>query len=162
MIAVREDPAAPAGPEVESPRARDLEALHPARERQVRVGLDDQVDVVALDRDVADPEVAAAAGDREPVPDREPARPPSQLEAWPRADHDVQRMARVDRRPRLVILARARPLGWAACARTLAAVRAEVERLLRRHLEIAELVQQDARLVKRADGGAGTALGGLD
>jgi hypothetical protein len=37
---------------------RDLEALHPARERQLVVGLDEQVDVVALDADVHDPKHA--------------------------------------------------------------------------------------------------------
>ena len=91
------------------------------------VRLDDQVDVVALHRDVADAEVAAPTGDREAMPHREPARAPAELEAGARADHDVQRVARVDRWPRLVLLARARPLGRAARARALAAVRAEVE-----------------------------------
>ncbi len=91
------------------------------------VCLDDQVHVVVLDGDVADAKVAAAASDREPVPDRAPARAPAEREARPGADHDVQRVARVDRWPRLVLLARARALGRAARARALAAVRAEVE-----------------------------------
>ena len=107
------------------------------------VRLDDEVHVVALHRDVADAEVAAPARDRQSMANREPARAPAELEARPRADHDVQRVARVDRWPRLVLLARARAPGGAARAWAPATVRADVEGLLRRHLEFAEIVQRN-------------------
>ncbi|HEX8107071.1 MAG TPA: hypothetical protein VF516_05045 [Kofleriaceae bacterium] len=64
MIAIREHLATTAPrsiPErgVDVPRRRDRETLHPACERSLVIGLDDQVDVRALQGDMHDPEPLA-------------------------------------------------------------------------------------------------------
>src|SRR5262249_31475693 len=66
--AVIEDRAGPAEVAVESARDAYRPALDPARELCVVAGLADQVDVIALDRELADPEGAPEA----PVDERRP------------------------------------------------------------------------------------------
>lgn len=58
MVAVSKDPAAPPHHTVETPGEPDREPLHPFGEGAVVVGLDQQVQVVALDREVHYAELA--------------------------------------------------------------------------------------------------------
>ena len=57
MVVVREDAAGAAQAAVDSAGDADAEPLHPARERPLVVGLDDQVQVVTQDREMNDAEV---------------------------------------------------------------------------------------------------------
>jgi len=77
VIAIGEHGATPAWPglaladrRVEVLGGRDLEALHPRRQRVLVVGLDEQVDVRALDADVHDPEVFPPGGGERGCADR--------------------------------------------------------------------------------------------
>src|SRR5689334_22381938 len=96
VIAVVEDRARP--PEVAVEPARDAHrpALDPARQVCVVAGLADQMDVVALDRELADPELAPPTTVDERTPEHlaqlEPAEP-GHVAANPLGD--------VDREPRL-------------------------------------------------------------
>jgi len=98
--------------------------LHAARERELVVGLDDEVEAGAGEPDVDDPEVVAAEGARDRALDR--AERGGAREVADARDHargDVHRVDRRDRRPRLVRLARPRAAGRSARARACPAPR---------------------------------------
>jgi hypothetical protein len=61
MVAVREDGAAMAKRSVSRTRHSNRKPLHPPREGQLVRGLDDQVQVIGLNRKVHDPKVALLA-----------------------------------------------------------------------------------------------------
>src|SRR4051794_8406136 len=61
MVAVRKNPAVPAGERIEAPGNSDRQALHTARKRGLIFRLDDEVQVVALNRVVDDPDAESFA-----------------------------------------------------------------------------------------------------
>jgi hypothetical protein len=82
---------------------RDLEALHARCERVLVVGLDEQVEMRALDAEVDDAEVVAPGGRERGLADRLVGEPAAQVAD--RADHpqdDVHRVPRDKLRPYLV------------------------------------------------------------
>jgi hypothetical protein len=82
---------------------RDLEALHPRRQGDLSVGLDDEVEVRALDAEVDDPEVLAARRGERRLADRLVGEPAAQVADVPDdAQHDVDRMPRGELGPYLV------------------------------------------------------------
>ena len=95
VIAIIEHRASP--PEVAVEPARDAHrpALDPARELGVAAGLADQMDVVALDRELADPEPAPPAT----VDERAPQHL-AQLELAKPGDVTANPLGDVDREPR--------------------------------------------------------------
>ena len=93
VIAIRERAASPPHQGVQPPCRGDGEAAHPARQRVLVVGFDDEVQVRALDRYVTDPEVIALQLGRQRGVDRAIARASTQtLELPHHADDDVHRM----------------------------------------------------------------------
>jgi len=127
MVPIGEDLAAPpalAIPQcgVDVPRGRDHESLHPAGERCLVLGLDQQVHVVALQADMNDPEpFAQRRGDRG-IAHRLVHRTPAQA-ADHRHDphHDVQRMVRFECGSSIVPFPGPRALGLSSCSTPLAA-----------------------------------------
>jgi hypothetical protein len=126
VIAIREHlaaarPSAVAERSVDVTRRRDRKALHPAGERGLVLGLDDQVHVVALQRDVDDTEPLTQRSRDRGIVHRlvHPAAPQA---AHRRSDphHHVQRVIRLEVRPRPVPLARPWPLRLATSAAALA------------------------------------------
>jgi hypothetical protein len=102
----------------------DLKALHAARERDPVVGLDDQLEPGGVDLEIDDPEVVAAERGVHGAPDRL-IRPPA-AERADRAHHaggDPHGVARRERGPDLMRLARDRPARRAAGTRPSAAPR---------------------------------------
>jgi hypothetical protein len=67
MIAVSPHPPPPVNGAVDGPRTTDGQPLCPARERESPVGLDDEVDVVRLDREDDDAEESLAGNGQRPV-----------------------------------------------------------------------------------------------
>jgi hypothetical protein len=109
---------------------RDLEALHPARQRRLVVGLDPQVDVRALDADVDDPEVLASRRRERRFADRLVGEPAAQ--AAHRGDgpqHDVHRVPGVELGPLAVRRPRPPTLRLAASPPPLAAALLEQRQL---------------------------------
>ena len=138
VVAVVEHRAGP--PEVAVEPARDAHrpALDPARQALAVGGLADQVDVVALDRELADPELAPAATEDECPPEHlaelEPAEP-GDVAANPLGD--VDREARREHGTLAVTQPRASgDVGLAARPRARTAVGPELYLLLpwARHL----------------------------
>ena len=134
VIAVREhlaSPPLPGGAErgVDVTRRRDLEALHPAGERALVLGLDEQVDVGALQRDVHDAKPLAQGRRDRRVAHRlvHPAPPQA---AYRRRDpqHHVERVVRLEVRPGRMALEGARPLRPATRAAALATAAEQVAR----------------------------------
>jgi hypothetical protein len=79
-------------------RGRDLEALHAARECSLVARLDEQVDVLALNADVDDPDAFATRGHDGGMADRGVHRaPPHGADDRRHAEHDMEWMARVER-----------------------------------------------------------------
>jgi hypothetical protein len=97
---------------VDVPRRRDQKALHAAGERGLVLSLDEHVHMVALEADVDDPEPLSQRGGDRGVAHRLVQLAPSQA-AHRRcdADHDVQRMIRLELQTRLVPFPRTRALG---------------------------------------------------
>ena len=77
---------------------RDLEALHPRRQGLLVIGLDEQVNVRALDAQLHDPEPLAPGGGQRRLADRLIGQPAPQA---PDRTHHAQR--HVDRMPRLQV-----------------------------------------------------------
>src|SRR5262245_57306887 len=98
MVAVAEDRAALASHDLVQPlRGADAERLHHPRERRDVGGLDEHVDVVALDGEMGETRVAPlqALVERPQQHDEAPAA--SQVpDLRPHPHRDVQRLARVD------------------------------------------------------------------
>src|SRR6185436_6378017 len=122
VIAVVEDRAGP--PEVAVEPARDAHrpALDPARQLCGVAGLADQVDVVALDRELADPELAPPTAENKRPPEHlaqlEPAQP-GNVVANPLGD--VDRETRLEHGPLAVTepsASGARPLAAGTLAHT--------------------------------------------
>jgi len=101
VVAVGEDPAAAAERLVDGPGHPDLEALDAPRERAPVVRLHEEVDVLALDAEVDDPEdfgrvlgFAEHPPEDEAAADRAPERAPAQAgQAARDAERDVDREA---------------------------------------------------------------------
>src|SRR5689334_11362820 len=95
VIAVFEDRADP--PEVAVEPARDTHrpALDPARQLGGVAGFADQVDVIALDRELADPELAPPTAEDECLPEHL-----AQLEPAEPGDVGTNPLSDVDREPR--------------------------------------------------------------
>ena len=75
--------------------SRDLEALHARRQGGLVVGLDDEVEMRALDAEVDDPEVLAARRGERRLADRLVGEPSPQVaDVSDDAQHDVDRMSR--------------------------------------------------------------------
>lgn len=105
-------------------RGGDLEALHAARERDPVVGLDDQLEPRRVDLEVDDPEVGAAERGVHGAPDRLiRAALPELADGAHHACGDPHGVARRERGPDLVRLARDRPARRTAGADACAAVR---------------------------------------
>src|SRR6185436_4874582 len=108
VIAVVEDRAGPPQVAVEPARDAHRPALDPARQLRAVAGLADQVDVVALDRELADPELAPPTAENKRAPEHlaqlEPAEP-GDVVANPLGD--VDREARLERRTLTVTQPRA-------------------------------------------------------
>ena len=85
----------PADRRVEVLGGRDLEPLHARRQRVLVVGLDEQVDVRALDAEVDDPEVLASGRRERRFADRTIGEPAAQV-----ADRADDPQDHVDRMPR--------------------------------------------------------------
>jgi hypothetical protein len=135
VIAVGEHPAASppvlacAERGIDEPRRGDLEALHAARERHLVLGLDQHVDVRALEADVHDAEpIAHCREDRGLAHDLVHHAPPQAPHRRHNAHHDVERVVWPDLGPRVVPRACPRTLRLAAGALALAA--APEQRLL--------------------------------
>ena len=102
VVAVGEDRTPPPGARpaladrrVEVLGRRDLEALHAGRERALVVGFDEQVQVVALDAEVHDPEVLAHGGGQRGLANRLVGRAAAKVaDGGHDAQDDVHRMAR--------------------------------------------------------------------
>jgi hypothetical protein len=93
VIAIGEELAAPPEHPVETPGQPDLEAEHPAREAGRPLGLDDEVDVVALDAELHDAEeVAVAAREDRPSNHAHGSKPPERPHLGDDAQRDVLRM----------------------------------------------------------------------
>ena len=129
VVAIREHRAPAAGPRlaladggVEVLGSRDLEPLHPRRQRVLVSGLDEQVDVRALDADMHDAEVLAPGRGERGFADRTIGEPAAQVadRADDPQDH-VDRVPRVEIRAGLVRRAGPSTLGLAAGAAPLAA-----------------------------------------
>ncbi|HET9620313.1 MAG TPA: hypothetical protein VFP84_03025 [Kofleriaceae bacterium] len=108
---------------VDVPRGGDLKALHAARERDLVVGFDDQVNVGALNAQLDDPDAFVAGRDLGGSADRAEDREPTQVADVRRgAKHDVHREARGEPRTGAVRGAGARAAGLATGAASLAAM----------------------------------------
>jgi hypothetical protein len=107
---------------VDVPRRRDCEALHPAGERHLVIGLDEQVNMRALQADVDDPEpLAQRRGDRGVAQRLVHRAPPQAPHLRRHPHHDVQRMVRLELRPRFMSLAGTCAPGLPPCTAPLAA-----------------------------------------
>ena len=84
---------------IQPPRRRDLQPLHPPRERLLAGRLDQQVDVVALDAHVHDADEAEHRRRQHRQPDRVIGPPPAQAaDRFGHAQHHVHRRPRRHRR----------------------------------------------------------------
>ena len=82
---------------------RDLKALHPRGERTLVVSLDEQVQVIALDAEMYDPEVLAPRGGQRGLANRLVRRTATQIaDRANDAQHDVHWMPRLQLGPHLV------------------------------------------------------------
>src|SRR5262249_30999463 len=82
---------------------RDLEALHPGREGLLVVSLDEQMQVIALDAEMNDPEAFSPGGRERGFADRLVGAAATQIaNRADHAQHDVNRVARVEEWPLLV------------------------------------------------------------
>jgi hypothetical protein len=108
-------------------RAAEMEKPRiPVRERVLVVSLDDQMDVVALDAHVDDAKVVALRRDDRRLAERQVDVASAQaIDAADDPDRDVHRMPAIVLGPYVVARARTLPLGLAARASALAAVRPE-------------------------------------
>jgi len=128
MVTVREHSAgaAPADALANRPvdvtRRRDLEAPHALRQRRPIVGLDEQVDVVALDRHMDDPEVIAPrCGERRLAHRVIRVTTAQVLDPVGDPERHVDGVSRIVDRSGLVPLARPRTLRGPTCPPALAA-----------------------------------------
>jgi hypothetical protein len=111
---------------------RNLKALHSSGQRELVVGLDQQVDVCPLDAELDDAEVLASRCGERGLADRLVHAPPAQVADG--ADHpqdDVNRVPRVQERSFLVRRPRSLPLRRATSAAPLAATGLEHHQLSR-------------------------------
>jgi hypothetical protein len=128
VIAVREHgtPPAPAllsQGRVDVPGRRDLEPLHASGERPLVLGLDQQVDVAALQADMDDADPLADGGDDRGLAEGAIHLAPAQAaDGGHHAQDHVQRMVRLDLGPPLVRRPGALALGLATRALALATV----------------------------------------
>ncbi|MEO7732604.1 MAG: hypothetical protein ABIY55_16670 [Kofleriaceae bacterium] len=109
MVPVCEHPPAPpanlVGSErrIDVPRDRNLEALHPTRERQLVLRLDEHVDVRCLDTEVNDPDPPADRRDDRSLADSSVHLRSAQVaNLRHHPQHDVQRVPRLQLQPPLV------------------------------------------------------------
>ncbi|HMG54572.1 MAG TPA: hypothetical protein VK601_13840 [Kofleriaceae bacterium] len=101
---------------------RDLKALHAMRERALVVGLDQQMDVGALDAEMNDPEVLAPRGDERRLAHRMVDAAAAQVaDGAHHPQHDVHGIPRVEKRPLLVRRAGPQALRWPTGTAPLAA-----------------------------------------
>ena len=136
MVAIREHLALAAHHPIEPTRHADPEPLHRRRERLMTTGLDDEMDMVPLDRELAEARADLDPGDGEGPPDDIERPTAAQVpDVREHAHGDVDRKPAGKARPPRVRHARAVALGLAPGPTPLAAVRAEYERGLptRRH-----------------------------
>ena len=126
VVAVGKDLASPpscpvAKRRIDMSRCRDLEPLHPARERVLAVGLDQHVHVVSLQADMNDPESLAQRGGDGRMAYRLVQLPaPQATDRRHHAQHDVQRVIGLELRPPCVTHASARAFGLPSGAAPLA------------------------------------------
>jgi hypothetical protein len=107
---------------VDVPGRGDLEALHPAGKRSLVLGLDEHMHVGTLQADVHDPKpLAQRRGDRGVAHRLVQLAPPQAADRRRDPHHDVQRVIRLELRPRLVPFPRARTSGLSPGAAPLAA-----------------------------------------
>jgi hypothetical protein len=128
-IAICKDAAAPAPISalaqlcIDMPGGRDLEALEAARERLLALGLDQKVDVIALQADVHDPDAFAQRRHDRRLAERLVHVAPAQAsDGRNNTQHDVERMPQLDLGPLAVWRARSVALRLAACTPAFAAV----------------------------------------
>src|SRR5262245_61539806 len=133
VVSVREHHAPPprawlalADGRVEVLGGRDLEALHSRRQSLLVLGLDQQVNVVALDAEMDDAEVFSPGGsERRFANGLIDAAAPQVTDRADDPQHDVNRVAFVEKRPLLVRRTGTLPLGWPARTAPLASSRLE-------------------------------------
>jgi hypothetical protein len=110
---------------------RDLEPLHPPGQRVLAIGLDEQVDVGALDAEVNDPEILALRRRDRGFADRLIHAATAQVtDGSDHAQHDVHRVPGIERRPLLVRRACPLALRWPTRTSTLATARLPQYQLL--------------------------------
>jgi len=103
------------------PTGRDREALHPLREREVVLRLDEHVHVRPLDADVHDPDPFAQRRRDRRLAHGLVQRPPAHVSDGGNYPHDdVQRKLRLDQRPLLVTRSCTAPIRLAASSLALA------------------------------------------
>jgi hypothetical protein len=114
VVTVGEHGAAATARAVEQARRGNLEGLHAAREPDAIARLDDEVDVIALDREVDDAERFGPVrrGERGPAKRAVHRGRAKGGDLARDADRDVHRRARGQERSRLVAFARAGSSGW--------------------------------------------------
>ncbi len=121
MIAIRPDCPPPAGAAVDRACTANGEALYTARQTQGHIRLDDQVNVIELNREVNHAKPRAARRGEGRAQHREDTRRPQRRDARAPAERDVDGMPHVVPRPRPVRHTRpraARPAPGAATRAT--------------------------------------------
>jgi hypothetical protein len=122
VVPVRKDRPAPAQQRIEPLGDADREPLHPSREPPCVRGFDDEVQVIALHRELGEANCLPAAGKAKRVGNGAEACPRSQAgEAVDRAQGDMHRKAAGQWRTHLVRHARAIAFGLAPGTGPLAA-----------------------------------------